>query len=67
MVIESSRLAEPGTREAINYSRYANGEWQQVSSALPDEMMLSLVVNGQELVSILCTPEKLNCLVIGYL
>ncbi|MFC1871671.1 formate dehydrogenase accessory sulfurtransferase FdhD [Chloroflexota bacterium] len=30
-------------------------------------MMFSVFVNGQELVTILCTPEKLNCLVIGYL
>ncbi|MFC2021159.1 formate dehydrogenase accessory sulfurtransferase FdhD [Chloroflexota bacterium] len=35
--------------------------------ALPDEMMLSLFVNGQELVSMLCEPEKLNCLAVGFL
>ena len=29
--------------------------------------MLAVFVNGQELVNILCTPEKLNCLVTGYL
>ena len=29
--------------------------------------MLSVFVNDQELVTILCTPEKLNCLVVGYL
>jgi len=30
-------------------------------------MDFTLYVNGQELVTILCTPTKLNCLVIGYL
>lgn len=59
--------AENETRELVSYSQYANGEWQRISGELPNEMLLSLFVNGQELVSILCTPEKLNCLVIGYL
>ena len=67
MDITSSRLAELETKELINYSQYTHGEWQRTSGELPDEMMLSLFVNKQELVSILCTPEKLNCLVIGYL
>ncbi len=67
MGIASSQLAETETGEVINYSQYATGEWQRVSGTLPDEMMLSLFVNEQELVTILCTPEKLNCLVIGYL
>jgi FdhD protein len=30
-------------------------------------MALTLYINGQELVTILCTPAKLNCLVLGYL
>ena len=53
--------------ELVTYSEYIDGKWQCVSGKLPDEMPLALFVNGQELVSILCTPEKLNCLVIGYL
>ncbi|MFC1957741.1 formate dehydrogenase accessory sulfurtransferase FdhD [Chloroflexota bacterium] len=67
MDITSSRLAELETKELINYSQYTHGEWQRISGEVPDEMMLSLFVNGQELVSILCTPEKLNCLVVGFL
>lgn len=55
------------TVELVTYSEYIDGKWQCVSGKLPDEMPLALFVNGQELVSILCTPEKLNCLVIGYL
>ena len=53
--------------EAVTYSEYIDGKWQCVSGKLPDEMPLALYVNGQELVTMLCTPEKLNALVIGYL
>lgn len=67
MSITGSGLVEMEPGELVNYSQYANGEWQHISGNLPDETLLSLFVNGQELVSILCTPEKLNCLVIGYL
>lgn len=63
----SGRLAQPETREVVDYSHYANGEWQQLSWAPPEEMGLSVLVNEQELVTILCTPEKLNCLVLGFL
>ncbi len=67
MGIAGSLQAEPETREVIAYSQYTNGKWQRLSGALPNEMVLSVFVNGKELVTILCTPEKLNCLVIGYL
>jgi FdhD protein len=67
MSITGSGLAEIETDELVNYSQYANGEWQYISGKLPDEIMFTLFVNEQELVTILCTPEKLNCLVIGYL
>ncbi|MFC2072558.1 formate dehydrogenase accessory sulfurtransferase FdhD [Chloroflexota bacterium] len=67
MSVTASGLVEVEKGELTNYSQYADGEWKRISSKLPDEMLLSLFVNGQELVSILCTPEKLNCLVIGYL
>ncbi len=67
MSITDSKLAEPEASGLVSYSQYANGEWQQVSGELPDELMFSLFVNEQELVTILCTPEKLNCLVLGFL
>ncbi|MFC1957323.1 formate dehydrogenase accessory sulfurtransferase FdhD [Chloroflexota bacterium] len=67
MRITSSELVEMETGELVNYSQYTKGEWQPISGKLPDETLLSLFVNGQELVSILCTPEKLNCLVVGFL
>ncbi len=47
--------------------RYANGGWQYCKMILPKENALSLFINGQEMVTIQCTPEKLNCLVLGFL
>ncbi len=46
MSITGSGLVEMETGELVNYSQYANGEWQRISSELPDEMLLSLFVNG---------------------
>ncbi|MFC2016157.1 formate dehydrogenase accessory sulfurtransferase FdhD [Chloroflexota bacterium] len=66
-IITASGLVEVEKGELVNYSQYTNGKWKRISGKLPDELLLSLFVDGQELVSILCTPEKLNCLVIGYL
>ncbi len=51
----------------VDYSQYVNGEWRKFSAELPEEMLFVVFVNGQELVTIICTPEKLNCLVLGFL
>ncbi|MFC1920556.1 formate dehydrogenase accessory sulfurtransferase FdhD [Chloroflexota bacterium] len=67
MSILSTEPLEMETEELTSYSHYANGEWQRSSSRLPDEMLLHIFVNDFELVSILCTPEKLNYMLIGYL
>ncbi|MFH1169853.1 MAG: formate dehydrogenase accessory sulfurtransferase FdhD [Chloroflexota bacterium] len=46
---------------------FSEDEWLREPVPLPCEMSLAIHVNGQELVTVLCTPAKLNCLVIGYL
>jgi FdhD protein len=33
---------------------------------VPREISLKIFINGRELVTILCTPSKINCLVLGY-
>jgi FdhD protein len=49
-------------------SDHFSGEgWSRTSVHLPSEMALAIFVNRQELVTILCTPTKLNCLVLGFL
>ncbi len=53
-------------REA-GYKEYIKGAWQPAQGVLPEENALAIFVNGQEIVTIMCTPEKLNCLVVGFL
>lgn len=47
--------------------RFSDEGWVRTSVHVPTEMELSIYINGQELVTILCTPTKLNCLVLGFL
>ena len=47
--------------------RFSDKGWGKTSSHLPSEMALAIYVNRQQLVTILCTPSKLNCLVLGFL
>jgi FdhD protein len=57
----------PGLAPEISCSRFTDGKWQQVAVPVPREMAFSIYINSQELVTIQCTPNKLNCLVLGYL
>ncbi|MGD9347617.1 MAG: formate dehydrogenase accessory sulfurtransferase FdhD, partial [Candidatus Aminicenantes bacterium] len=41
--------------------------WGRSSAFVPSEMALAISINRRELVTILCTPTKLNCLVLGFL
>lgn len=43
------------------------GKWSETKTAVPKEMALTIYVDTKELVTILCTPTKLNCLVLGFL
>jgi len=47
--------------------RFSGEGWSRTSVHLPSEMALAIYINRQELVTILCTPTKLNCLVLGFL
>jgi FdhD protein len=46
---------------------FSGEEWGRSSIHVPGEMALAIFVNRRELVNILCTPTKLNCLVLGFL
>ncbi|KJS00761.1 MAG: formate dehydrogenase [Peptococcaceae bacterium BRH_c4a] len=56
-----------GVTADIVCHRFSDQGWVRTSVHTPSEMELVLYVNGQELVTILCTPTKLNCLVLGFL
>lgn len=46
---------------------FSDERWVRTSAHVPSEMQLTIYVNSQELVTILCSPIKLNCLVLGFL
>lgn len=46
---------------------FADKGWARTAVYVPGEMEFTIYVNGQELVTFLCTPSKLNCLVWGFL
>lgn len=51
----------------VVFDRFSAEGWGRASSHLPSEMALAIHVNRQELITILCTPAKLNYLVLGFL
>jgi FdhD protein len=56
-----------GIEPDVAFQRFSGKGWGRDSVHLPSEMALAVYVNRQELVTILCTPSKLNCLVLGFL
>jgi FdhD protein len=56
-----------GVEPNIVCDRFSDEGWVRTSVYVPTEMQLAIYVNQRELVTILCTPTKLNCLVIGFL
>ena len=56
-----------GAAPDVVFDRFSDEGWGRTSSHLPSEMALAIYVNRQELVTILCTPTKLKCLVLGFL
>ncbi len=53
--------------ENVVCDRFSDKGWVNTSTHVPVEKAISIFVNHQTLVTILCTPKKLNFLVIGYL
>jgi len=61
------KLDRNGFAPDVVFDRFSGEKWGKALSHLPSEMALAIYVNRQELVTILCTPTKLNCLVLGFL
>jgi FdhD protein len=58
-------MREPGIpRTAYHYSGQG---WEELPLSPPVEVTFRILVNGQELLTALCTPQKLDCLAVGYL
>ena len=56
-----------GAAVEVACARFADGEWAGIPVHVPGELELTIYVNGQELVTVLCTPTRLNYLVLGFL
>jgi FdhD protein len=63
----NSALDLKNLAEETACDRFSDDGWVRTSTYVPREMELTIYINRQELVRILCTAAKLNCLVIGYL
>lgn len=57
----------PGNAPDIRCHHYFDGKWEDQMIYVPQELPLAIYINGRELVTILCSPSKLNFLVVGYL
>jgi FdhD protein len=51
----------------VRYLRYVGDKTEEVETAVVREGPWTIHVNGQELVTLLCTPDKLNFMVLGFL
>lgn len=58
---------QKGVAADIVCDRFGDQGWVRARVHVPNEIALAVYVNGQELVTVLCTPNKLNYLVLGYL
>jgi FdhD protein len=56
-----------GTAADVVCDRFSDEKWVRTSVHVPTEMQLTVYVNLRELVTIQCTPAKLNFLVLGFL
>ena len=56
-----------GVAPDVIIDRFSGKDWDRTSVHVPSETELVISVNGKELITILCTPTKLNCLVLGFL
>jgi len=53
--------------QPITAARFENGQWHPAQSAVVREVMVRLHVNGSELARLMCTPEHLDWLALGFL
>jgi FdhD protein len=49
------------------YQQVKGGAWERVDSGVPHEEVLSIYVNGFELVTLMCTPVQQQALALGFL
>lgn len=53
--------------QEVRYTRFEGGRSTQVTGELVREALVRLHVNGRELAMLMCTPQALDCLALGFL
>lgn len=56
-----------GPQSRTTYHRLSDGRWERKERATALEIPLTIFVNGQETVTLLCSPHQLNYLILGHL
>ncbi len=59
-------MADPGARR-VTYAGFYDAESRPVRGVVPAEAVITLQVNGQALVRLMCTPTRLKDLALGFL
>ncbi len=60
-------LSASGVTPKVTCNFFSEEGWRRETVAVPGEMPLTIFINGQETVTILCTPTRLTHLVLGFL
>ncbi len=58
---------QEGVSPGVTSQVFSGNEWSTRVTPVPSEMPFTIYINGQEVVTMLCTPAKLNCLVLGFM
>jgi FdhD protein len=53
--------------QPVSYIAYTGGSAEEVTGQVVTEMLLTLYLDGQEWVTLVCSPTRLNALVLGFL
>jgi len=60
-------LSAQGIAPDVSCNFYNGDGWRRDAVAVPREIALPIYINGREVATILCTPTRLNQLVLGFL
>jgi len=47
--------------------KYENGTMSSIDDIVVKEYALTIILDGEEFITLLCTPSRLDCLIVGFL
>lgn len=53
--------------ESVRYNQYTRGQWATVDAKVISETSVSLTINGESWLTLMCTPVELEALAVGFL